>query len=96
MNWRPRGAGDKSEGWKQLSRVEGCLVDVLTFVSTRKSDPATRYWKVLQETASKDAIEKMTRLWGSWTIRKCWVLTGGRRGTCLSSLVAVDDVVWLQ
>ena len=94
--WRPRGAGDESEGWKLLSRVEGCLMDVLTFVSTRKSVPTTSYSKILQEDASRDAVARMTRLCGSWGVEKCWVLTGGRRGTCLLSLVAVDGVVWLQ
>ena len=71
-------------------------MDVLTFVSTRKSIPTTSYSKILQEDASRDAVARMTRLCGSWGVEKCWVLTGGRRGTCLLSLVAVDGVVWLQ
>ena len=71
-------------------------MDVLTFVSTRKSIPTTSYSKILQEDASRDAVARMTRSCGSWGVEKCWVLTGGRRGTCLLSLVAVDGVVWLQ
>ena len=94
--WRPRGVVVESEGWKTLSRVEGCLMDVLRFVSTRNSVPTTSYWTVLQETANEDAVAKMTRMWGSWTVEKRWVLKGRRRGTRLSSPVVVDEVVWLQ
>ena len=71
-------------------------MDVLTFVSTRNSVPATSYWSVLQGTAHEDAVAKMTRMWGSWTVEKRWVLKRRRRGTRLSSLVIVDEVVWLQ
>ena len=94
--WRLRRAAVESEARWTLSRVEGCLTDVLNVFPTQYSNPVTSYWRILQEAADDDAVAKLARMRGSWRVGDGWVMKRTCLGTCLSVPVTVEGAVRSQ
>ena len=79
-----------------MSKVEGGWRDVWESFPLENSSPGTSCWRILQEAALDDAVAKLTRMRGSWTVEDGLVSKGRRLGTCLSNLESVDEAVWSQ